>query len=248
MPAQILIGTSGWHYDHWRGAFYPEKMPGDEMLEWYAEHFWTVEINSSFYHLPTSETFREWRGQTPREFLFAVKASRYITHMKKLKDPRGAVRKFFARAGQLRQKLGPILFQLPPRWHRNPERFGEFLDALPAKHRYAFEFRDATWFHPEIYALLGRHKAALCAYQLAGFTSPLELTADFAYLRLHGPAGTKYAGSYTRKQLRHWLGVCQDWLKQGARRVYVYFDNDQAGFAALNAIELFEMASGRRTK
>jgi uncharacterized protein YecE (DUF72 family) len=242
MAGKIHIGTSGWHYDHWRGPFYPEKMPAAEMLEWYAEHFWTVEINNSFYHLPTRKTFREWRAETPAEFLFAVKASRYITHMKKLKEPRAALRKFFLHAGELKQKLGPVLFQLPPRWHRNPERLAAFLKALPKTHRYAFEFRDASWFDEEIYALLRRHNAALCVYDLAGFASPVERTADFAYLRLHGPATQKYAGRYSRAQLHHWLKICEEWLAGGANHVYVYFDNDQAGFAALNAIELFEMA------
>lgn len=248
MPARFFIGTSGWHYDHWRGPFYPGKMPSREMLEWYAEHFWTVEINNSFYRLPPRETFREWRSQTPAEFLFAVKASRYITHMKKLKTPGPALRKFFLHAGELKRKLGPILFQLPPRWRRNPARLAEFLRALPKRHRYAFEFRDASWFDTGIYSLLRDHNAALCAYDLAGFASPLELTADFAYLRLHGPGGTKYAGCYTRAQLQYWWEVCLEWLKQGARQVYVYFDNDQAAFAALNAIELFEMATGQKRR
>jgi uncharacterized protein YecE (DUF72 family) len=242
MAGIIHIGTSGWHYDHWRGPFYPEKLPSAEMLGWYSEHFWTVEINNSFYQLPSRKTFREWRRQTPAEFSFAVKASRYITHMKKLKEPGAALRKLLLHAGELKENLGPVLFQLPPRWRRNPERLAAFLKALPRKHRYVFEFRDASWFDEEIYALLRRHNAALCVYDLAGFASPVERTADFGYLRLHGPATEKYAGRYSRAQLRHWLKLCEAWLKQGAKQVYVYFDNDQAGFATLNAIEMFEMA------
>ncbi len=247
--ARIRVGTSGWHYAHWRGPFYLQKFPAEEMLDFYCQRLATVEINNSFYHLPSKETFRRWRQQTPPGFLFAVKASRYITHMKKLKDPKPALRRFLSHAEALGVKLGPILFQLPPRWGRDAARLKEFLAALPKKHgsaslttsRYAFEFRDPSWFHREIYALLEKHNAAFCAFDLAGQESPRLATADFAYLRLHGPSEHKYQGRYTRGQLRGWLGTIQGWLQAGAREVYVYFDNDQAGYAALNALELAEM-------
>lgn len=245
MAERIQVGTSGWHYAHWLGPFYPENLRADEMLGFYAKRLATVEINNSFYHLPSRETFRMWREATPDGFTFAVKASRYITHMKKLKDPRAALGKFFRHAGQLQEKLGPILFQLPPRWHRNTERLRDFLEILPTGHLYAFEFRDPTWFDEEIYELLRRHGAALCAYDLAGTESPLLLTANFGYLRLHGPSEQKYAGRYTPAQLRRWLTVCEGWLEAGAQRVFVYFDNDQAGFAARNAVELRSMARAR---
>jgi uncharacterized protein YecE (DUF72 family) len=244
MAERIHIGTSGWHYAHWRGPFYPETVRPDGMLAYYAERFATVEINNSFYHLPSRKTFREWRAGTPARFTFAVKASRYITHMKKLKDPKQPLRKFFLHAGELKEKLGPVLFQLPPRWHRDAERLEQFLGALPDGHRYAFEFRDPTWFDGEIYALLREHNAAFCVYDLAGAESPRLLTADFAYLRLHGPGAQKYAGCYTRAQLRRWLRQSAEWLSAGAKHVFVYFDNDQAGFAARNAGELQEMIRG----
>lgn len=244
MAERIRIGTSGWHYAHWRGPFYPEKLSSEDMLGYYAERFSTVEINNSFYHLPSRETFRAWRSQTPARFSFSVKASRYITHMKKLKEPKQPLRKFLLHAGELKEKLGPILFQLPPRWHCDSERLGKFLDALPEGRRYAFEFRDPTWFQDEIYALLRQQNAAFCAYDLAGTESPRLLTADFAYVRLHGPNESKYSGCYTRRQLRDWVKQCREWLDGGAKNVFVYFDNDQAGYAARNAGEMQEMIGG----
>ncbi len=242
MAERIRIGTSGWHYGHWRGPFYPTKMKSEQMLDFYCQQLATVEINNSFYHLPAKETFRQWRRRTPAPFLFTVKGSRYITHMKKLKDPKPALRKFLSHARELGPKLGPVLFQLPPRWGRDPGRLKDYLAALPKKHRYAFEFRDPSWFHREIYALLERYHAAFCVFDLAGQRSPQPLTADFAYLRLHGPAAQAYAGRYTRTQLRGWLRSCRRWLAEGARQVFVYFDNDQAGYAALNALELARLA------
>lgn len=244
MAERIHVGTSGWHYQHWCGPFYPEKLSSDDMLGYYAERFSTVEINNSFYQLPSRETFRAWRRLTPSGFSFAVKGSRYITHMKKLKEPKQSLRKFLLHAGELKEKLGPILFQLPPRWHCNPERLREFLDALPKGQRYAFEFRDTTWFQDEIYALLRVHNVAFCVYDLAGTESPRLLTADFGYVRLHGPSESKYSGCYTGRQLRGWVKQGEEWLKGGAKHVFVYFDNDQAGYAARNAGEMRAMVEG----
>jgi uncharacterized protein YecE (DUF72 family) len=243
MSKRLHVGTSGWHYAHWRGPFYPETLRSARMLKSYCERFRTVEINNSFYHLPAKETFRQWRIQTPADFVFAVKASRYITHMKKLKDPAQSVAKFLSHAEELGQKLGPILFQLPPHWRRDARRMAEFLQTLPKHRRYAFECRDVSWFHGEIYSLLEQHNAAFCVFDLAGTESPRVMTADFGYVRLHGPALQRYAGCYTRPQLSGWLRLVSAWLDQGAREVFVYFDNDEAGFAARNAMELSEMAS-----
>jgi len=238
----IHIGTSGWHYPHWHGVFYPAEMPARELLGFYCQHFHTVEINNSFYHLPARQTFRLWYQQTPKNFCFAVKASRYITHMKKLKDAQQPVAVFLSHVRGLKEKLGPILFQLPPRWRRDPERLSQFLEALPRGYRYAFEFRDPSWFHEETYAQLRRRNAAFCVYDLAGQTSPRLLTADFAYLRLHGPSAFKYQGRYSRRQLAAWWRTVQGWLREvGA--IYVYFDNDQNGYAALNAQELRQLAA-----
>jgi uncharacterized protein YecE (DUF72 family) len=243
--SRIRVGTSGWHYPHWVGPFYPEKMKSAEMLGFYFQRLRTVEINNSFYHLPAPETFRSWKQQTPDDFVFAVKASRYITHLKKLKDPEQAVAKFFLHASKLGSKLGPILFQLPPHWNADAARLKDFLSALPRAHRYAFEFRDPSWFHRDIYQLLERHNAAFCIYDMACQESPRLLTADFAYLRLHGPSHWKYAGRYSHAQLRAWLCLAVSWLDQGAQEIFIYFDNDEAGYAALNALELQEMARRR---
>jgi uncharacterized protein YecE (DUF72 family) len=243
MKSKVLIGTSGWHYEHWWGNFYPESMRAVGMLDFYAQRFETVEINNSFYHLPSAKTFAGWKDQTPKGFTFAVKANRYITHMKKLKDPAASIRKFFQAVEALEPKLGPILFQLPPRWHRDAVRLEGFLRVLPGGHRYAFEFRDPTWFHQETWSLLEKYKAAWCVYDLAEVQSPERLTCDFGYLRLHGPASQKYSGRYTRAQLRRWLEACRQWLEEGARQVYIYFDNDQSGYAAQNAADMRKLAA-----
>ena len=238
---EVRIGTSGWHYKHWVGPFYPQGWPAKKMLSLYIQRFDTVELNNSFYHLPTEQTFSAWREGTPASFRFAVKGSRYITHRKKLKDPIQALARFMEPVESLGSKLGPILFQLPPRWARNVERLSAFLRALPPSHRYTFEFRDPSWHDPEVYRILRRHNAAFCIYELDGFESPHELTADFAYVRLHGP-GRKYQGDYSSKQLRDWADRIAEW-RETLKAVYVYFDNDQAGYAAKNAAELKAMMS-----
>jgi len=235
----VHIGTSGWHYAHWKGPFYPEGMTAAELLPWYAGRFQTAEINNSFYRLPAAETFAVWREAVPAGFIFAVKASRFITHMKKLTDPAEPLATFLGRASILGEKLGPILFQLPPRWKRNAGRLRSFLDELPEGYRYAFEFRDESWFDPEIYAALAEHGAAFCIFELAGMLSPREVTADFVYLRLHGP-GAAYQGEYGRKGLAPWAEAISAWTRQG-KDVYCYFDNDQSGFAPRDARRLQAM-------
>jgi uncharacterized protein YecE (DUF72 family) len=229
----IYIGTSGWSYKHWKGPFYPEGIrPADE-LSYYVSHFDSVELNNSFYRLPDRRTFEQWRDKTPSGFLFAVKASRYITHMKKLHDTKNAVQRFMHNAQGLEKKLGPVLFQLPPGWKVNVERLAEFLDSLPNGFRFAFEFRNTTWYTPEVLSLLKKFNCAFCIYNLEGHTTPLEVTADFVYIRLHGPGG-KYEGSYAEEKLNTWAYIADKWQTAG-KDVYIYFDNDQFGYAALNA-------------
>lgn len=236
MAAELRIGTSGWHYKHWVGAFYPTKWPASKMLAYYVERFDTVELNNSFYRLPPEAALANWRDSTPPDFCFAVKGSRFITHMKKLKDPELALERFFQRADILGPKLGPILFQLPPHWELDLDRFRHFLSVLPAHHRYGFEFRNPTWNTPEVLRELNRHNCAYCAFDLAGYQSPIEITADFTYIRLHGPGG-KYQGSYSEDALAGWAGRIRAWQKT-LKGVYVYFDNDQAGYAPENARKL----------
>lgn len=241
---RVHIGTSGWHYKHWLDdVFYPSGTKPAQMFEFYARHFDTVEINNSFYHLPSATTFDNWRDASPPKFLFAVKASRFITHMKKLKDPEPSSEKFFNVADRLGKKLGPILFQLPPRWKVNVERFAEFLESLPRGHKYVFEFRDETWFVPEIYALLRRHKAAFCIHDFSDMKVPQEITAPFTYVRFHGPTTAKYFGSYSTHQLRAWAERIADWSSE-LSAAYVYFNNDPGGEAVKNALELKRLVKG----
>lgn len=235
----IHLGTSGWHYPHWRGPFYPEKLPAADFLRHYREKFHTVEINSSFYRLPQEKTLIHWRESTPPGFIFAVKASRYLTHQKKLKDPQEPLEHFWSGISLLQDKLGPVLFQLPPRWSFNAQRLQAFLAALPPACRSAWEFRDPSWLREEAYRILAQNAAALCIYDLAGFLSPLTITADFIYLRLHGPGGA-YQGSYDARALGRWAEAMVTWASRGLE-VFCYFDNDEAGYAPQNAWSLQQL-------
>ncbi len=244
--ADVRIGTSGWHYQHWIGRFYPEHTSGAMMLPYYLQHFDTVELNNPFYRLPEESTFKSWRAAVPSNFRFAVKASRFITHNKKLKDSENALQNFISRAELLRATLGPVLFQLPPRWKLNLERLQHFLNALSRKHRYAFEFREPSWNTPGVHALLQAHNAAYCIYELGGYLSPLTLTANWTYVRLHGPEG-KYRGCYDRRALNEWASRIMKWSKQ-LKSIYVYFDNDDSAYAPRNALELKRLVHGVATK
>lgn len=237
---EIYIGTSGWHYKHWKKVFYPDGLADDQQFDFYASRFDTVEINNSFYRLPTAETFASWRKQAPADFIFAVKGSRFITHMKKLNMDKEGIQLFFSYVRYLKKKLGPILFQLPPRWKFNAERFQHFLSILPSKYRYAFEFRDPSWYNQQTYDLLKKYNCAFCVYELAGHQSPDVITAGFVYMRAHGPTDQKYQGSYSSARLKKLAKKCLLWQKQRLD-VYVYFDNDQAGYAAFNAEELMRL-------
>jgi uncharacterized protein YecE (DUF72 family) len=234
-----FIGTSGWRYDHWIGSVYPEGTQPDDFLHHYAGFLRTVEVNSTFYGLPSQKSIEAWLAATPPGFVFAIKASRYLTHMKKLKDPEAGLQRFLAAIRPFGEQLGPVLFQLPPRWRCNAGRLDAFLDALPPVHRYAFEFRDPSWHDGEIATVLERRNAAFCVFDLAGEQSPRLTTADFAYIRLHGP-GAAYRGRYDNRALTRWAGYIAQWRKQGLD-VYCYFDNDEAGYAFANAVRLAEL-------
>lgn len=235
----IQIGTSGWHYEHWKGPFYPESLPRNNFLDYYAERFSTLEINTSFYQMPQEKTLIQWRNGVPDSFLFSMKASRYITHIKKLKDARQILSPFFKRVELLNDKLGPILFQLPPQWRFNLERLSSFLKALPQEYRYAFEFRDSSWFNQKTYDTLAQHNAAFGIYQVASRTSPLEITADFAYVRLLGSKAPNQ-GKYSDSVLQAWARQLKAWGAAG-KDIYCYFDNDESGFAVSDAIRMKEL-------
>lgn len=231
--AKLHIGTCGWSYDHWTGPFYPLALPSECRLRRYAATFNGTEINNSFYQLPSEDSLAAWRDSVPADFCFAVKASRYITHMKKLKDPAQGLNPLLDRIGILGPKLGPILFQLPPRWRFNLARLEQFLEALDNAGRCAFEFRDQRWINDDSLALLERFNAAFCIYDLDGYQTPHHLTADFVYVRLHGPNGP-YRGSYTDRALEQWSDALQAWTGRGLD-TYCWFNNDEAGYAPRNA-------------
>ncbi len=240
--SEIRIGTSGWHYKHWLGNFYPAGLPASHMLAHYLQHFDTVELNNSFYKLPAQTSLLTWRDSTPPRFQFAVKGSRFLTHMKKLKNARDGLNRFLEAVDVLAPKLGPILFQLPPNWAVDVGRLADFLALLPRYRRYTFEFRDATWNTPQTYELLAQHNAAYCIFDLAGSVSPVKVTADFCYMRLHGPGG-KYQGSYSDASLQEWASKINEWSKRLAA-VYVYFDNDDSGYAPRDALRLKTLVGG----
>jgi uncharacterized protein YecE (DUF72 family) len=239
--AELRIGTSGWHYKHWLGNFYPPRWPTSRMLEHYLQHFNTVELNNTFYQLPNQSSLEGWREATPPNFIFAAKGSRFLTHMKKLRNAEEGLNRYLTAILTLQPKLGPILFQLPPNLGRDLPRLTAFLEILPRDLRYTFEFRHPDWDEPEVYAALRRYGAAYCIFDLAGYQSPLQVTSDFAYVRLHGPEG-KYQGSYDEDALRRWARQIQQWSRDLAA-VYVYFDNDDSGYAAQNAIRLQQLIS-----
>ena len=227
------IGTSGWMYDHWKGPFYPPDIETEAMLPTYAEAFRTVEVNNTFYQLPDSETIALWRQRAPDDFLFTVKANRYITHMKNLLDPEEPVNNLIDRVSGLGRQLGPILFQLPPGWHINEDRLASFVGVLPPSGRYAFEFRHPSWYAPKIYEILADHNCAFCIHDHTDAPSPRETTADFIYLRFHGPEG-KYSRRYPEEALTSWAERMRRWQNEG-QDIFAYFNNDAEGYAVENA-------------
>jgi uncharacterized protein YecE (DUF72 family) len=241
----VWIGTSGWSYKHWDRTFYPDRQPAREHLLFYAQQFPTVEINYSYYRLPERKTFETWRSVAPDGFLFAVKASRYLTHMKKLKDPAEPLDRLLTSAGGLAEKLGPILFQFPRGWQVDLERLRLFLDALRAHppHRYAFEFRHQSWLTADVYAALRRADAALCLPIGWGIPLDLQLTADWTYLRFHGGQQSTF---FEDDELAPWAERLRGWRDRGVD-CYCYFNNDTLWHgrpAAIdNARRLCEMVS-----
>lgn len=235
----IHIGTSGWHYRHWLGPYYPPGTPADRFLKLYVRDFKTVEINNSFYRLPTAETFSAWRDSVPKGFLFSVKASRFITHNKKLKDSGDSFRLFFDRVKVLGDRLGPVLFQLPPNWKYNGERLEEFLSSLPRGPSYVFEFRNRDWMRDEVFVLLDRHGAGFCIHDMPYSKTPEIVAGKVVYVRFHGPEG-KYQGSYPDAVLMEWTDKLREWSRK-RKQVYCYFNNDIGGYAPRNALTLMGM-------
>ena len=251
--ARVHVGCSGWQYKHWRGDFYPAELPQSRWFAHYAISFDTVEINNSFYRLPEGTTFAKWREQAPRHFVYAVKASRFLTHMKKLKDPYDPLVRFFDNARELGPHLGPVLYQLPPNFPINLERLETFLRTLPGgpegpplgeiveaglrtRLRHVIEFREPSWYDDRVYALLERHRVALCLHDMQGSATGKVAVGPFIYVRFHF-GERKYGGAYDDERLDAW----GSWLSAQAaagRDVFAYFNNDTGGHAPKDAIRL----------
>jgi uncharacterized protein YecE (DUF72 family) len=229
----LRIGTSGYQYNHWRGVFYPTDIPKKRWFAYYANRFDTVEINNTFYRLPQAQTFEEWRQQAPQDFCYALKFSRYGSHLKRLREPHEPIERFLDRASRLRELLGPILVQLPPHWRPDPARLADFFKAAPGAYRWAVEFRDPRWLCDEVYAILRSAAAALCIHDLIA-VHPRQLTADWVYLRFHGVG---YGGSYSRQDLAAQARYIEQYLAAGLD-VFAYFNNDAHGYAVQNAADL----------
>jgi uncharacterized protein YecE (DUF72 family) len=248
MPPAFRIGCSGWNYKHWRGNFYPGELRQREWFAHYSRVFDTVEINNTFYRLPESAVFAAWREQAPAAFLFAIKASRFITHLKRLRDPEEPVTRLFERACQLQAHLGPVLYQLPERFHCDLSRLDDFLAVLPrtlgeingtpADHviRHVFEFRHPSWYVGETQAVLRAHGAVMCLHDKAGSAVLEPMDTPFVYVRFHGPGG-RYFGRYDRPRLQQWAAQLAEQWRAG-RDVFAYFNNDPDGMAVRNAQEL----------
>jgi uncharacterized protein YecE (DUF72 family) len=238
------IGCSGWEYKHWRGDFYPISIPRTQWFEHYAQIFDTVEINNTFYRLPEPGTFVAWAERAPRRFLYSVKASRFLTHMKKLKDPEEPLERLFSRMKALGAHLGPVLYQLPPGWKLDRGRLEHFLQVLPHGFRHVMEFRDPSWYSDEVMHMLERYDVALCLHDMRGSATGRERVGPFVYVRFHGASGT-YNGSYSDSRLCDWA----TWLvaQRGAgAAVYAYFNNDVGGHAPRNALTLRRLMEDRQ--
>jgi uncharacterized protein YecE (DUF72 family) len=239
MTGKLLIGTSGWNYYDWKGLFYPEALKARDYLAHYARHFRTTEVNYSFYHLPKPTTYENWAAQVPEDFVFAIKASRSITHIRRLRDVMEMWQKFLENASMLEKKLGPILLQFPPSFKRSADLLDNFLEESAKlkefrRVRLAMEFRHASWYDEETYGILKRHGCALVIAQSERYPqAPYVPAAPFLYVRLHGP-GALFASSYSRDQLAEWAARIKEWLTE-TKSVHVYFNNDFHGYAIENA-------------
>jgi uncharacterized protein YecE (DUF72 family) len=238
--SRTFIGTSGWSYDGWRGLFYPKGVPKKQWLGWYATQFQTTEINGSFYRTPSLEAVRAWRDQSPKDFLFAWKASKFITHWKRLgENSVNSIALMQTRLEALAPKVGAVLFQLPPHFSKDCARLASFLEMLPRHYPYAFEFRHQSWYHDEVFELLRKHDVSLCLSDHHDAPAPWEVTAQHVYIRGHGPGG-RYKDNYPAATLRSWARRIARWREQ-RRPVFVYFDNDQKSAAPADARRLLDM-------
>jgi uncharacterized protein YecE (DUF72 family) len=242
--AKVYVGTSGWSYASWRGAFFPAKVMLKHHLAYYATQFSTAELNGVFYRTPSLKAVRDWRKRTPAHFVFAWKASKFITHWKRLSGKsRNSLALIEQRLKILGPKAGPVLFQLPPRFEADNKRLQSFLKLLPKRRRYAFEFRHRSWYRKPTFDLLKKHNIALCISDHRDAPAPWKVTAKFVYLRGHGPRGD-YRNHYSGAALGKWADKIKRWRRR-RRTVYVYFDNDQKSAAPADALRLIGMLRSR---
>lgn len=247
MAGKVYIGTSGYTYKSWNAAFYPRDVPKRLQLEYFATQFPTVEINATFYRLPTPNMVRGWAKRVPKEFTYALKGSRFITHMKKLANLGDGLDNYFVGIHPMKRKVGVILWQLPPMLRKDLPRLDSFLKQLrPYRHRHAVEFRHASWYDPETFALLRKHKVAHVALSTSNMPMNLTVTSDIVYIRFHGLEGG-FAHDYTRAELEPWAKFCREQAGDG-KTVYAYFNNDVNVRAPENAKMLIEMAGEAAVK
>jgi uncharacterized protein YecE (DUF72 family) len=242
---EVRIGTSGWHYDSWWGPFFPEGVKKKDALRYYASQFPATELNAPFYRTPTLEAVEGWVDQTPDDFRFAWKASKFITHWKRLlPHAKNSVELLESRLKVLGRKCGPVLFQLPPRFTVDRERLASFLKMLPRRRRYVFEFRHPSWYDDAIFRVLEERNVALCLSDHHDAPAPWEITAEHVYIRPHGPGG-RYRDNYDDKTLDTWAQRIRRWRREG-RDVFCFFDNDQKSAAPHDAHRLIEKVKGAR--
>ncbi len=239
MSDKVLIGTSGFYYDHWRGLFYPEDLPKSRFFEFYTERFPTVELNSTFYHMPRLKTTQHWFEKSPKGFLFSLKAYRGITHYRRLRDCESELYRYLHLIKPLKPKLGAVLFQLPPSLQMERGLLESFFEILPRGYRFVMEFRHESWLCDDIFNLMKSYNVALCINDFEKRRMPMRVTADFSYVRLHGPTG-RYGGSYSDEELGEWAKKIGEAAKE-SERVFVYFNNDFGGYAVQNAATLAKM-------
>jgi uncharacterized protein YecE (DUF72 family) len=230
---QYFVGTSGWHYEHWKGRFYPDSLPKPKWLEFYSGVYTTVELNNSFYRLPSIEACTKWKNTAPEGFKFAVKISRFITHIKRLKDTEEPLLKFLSHVDYLEDKLGPLLYQLPPNMKYDCQLLEGFLSVLPKHYSHIFEFRHPSWICNEVFTLLMKYNIGFCVFDMPDFACPVVATGDTGYIRFHGCQGL-YSSFYNDNDLDIWVKRIRE-MRRDLSEVYIYFNNDAEAYATLNA-------------
>lgn len=236
------IGTSGWSYNHWKKRFYPSELKKGDWLDFYSDHFNSVEINNTYYQLPTAKKIKNWKRDVPRGFRFSIKASSFITHKKKLKEPDETTKEMFKAIKPLKSYVGPILFQLPPNWTVNPKRFRQFVKALSKQYKYCFEFRNPSWYTKDIFETLEEFEMPMVIHDHEDGQSPIRACKSFLYFRFHGPKGN-YKGRYTKRAINEWANKIKDLKDKVTKKgedidVFCYFNNDTQAFSVQNAREL----------